>query len=158
MPKTFTTAERKKIIPKVIKGLSAGTPLTIICAAPGMPCDNTVRSWAEGDAELAADIARAREAGWDALAVEALAIIDAPPERVITTSGEDRTESRIDSASVQWAKNRAETRLKLLAKWDPKRYGELMKLSGADGTSPAVTALQVAFVKPGEEKTGPDAG
>lgn len=128
----YSPEERKDAIGKVIAGLRIGTPLTVICSEEGMPCDDTVRIWADDDAELSREIARARETGFDAIAVEALAIVDAPPERVITTSGEDRSESRIDSASVQWAKNRAETRLKLLAKWDPKRYGERLDVT-SDG-------------------------
>ncbi len=110
-----------------------------------MPCDDTVRNWAAEDEKIARDIARAREAGWDAIAMEAMAIIDTPPERVITTMGDERSESRIDSASVQWAKNRAETRLKLLAKWDPKRYGDLVKVAGADGEGPVQAAVSVTF-------------
>ncbi|QDZ07467.1 hypothetical protein FPZ24_08215 [Sphingomonas panacisoli] len=146
MPKTFTDGERAAIIPVVLKGLSAGTPLTVICAGEGMPCDDTVRRWADDDAELARDIARAREAGWDAIALEAKQIIDAEPERVITTSGEDRTESRIDSAAVQWAKNRVELRLKLLAKWDPKRYGD-RQLIGSDPENPLPKGFTINLVK-----------
>lgn len=118
---------------RIIEGLSAGTPLTVLCKPSDMPGVRTVYDWMEADADFSAAIARARDLGWDAIAVEAMEIIDAPPERVVTTTGEDRTESRIDSASVQWAFRRAELRLKLLAKWDPKRYGEMIKHAGADG-------------------------
>lgn len=56
--------------------------------------------------------------------------MDASPERYMTELGE-----RIDPASVAWAKSRAEQRLKLLAKWDPKRYGDKItqEHTGADG-------------------------
>lgn len=120
---------------KIIAGLSKGTPLTVLCAPDDMPSDRTVRDWIESDRQFSADIARARETGFDVIAVEALQIIDAEPERVVTMTGDDRSESRIDSAAVQWAKNRAETRLKLLAKWDPKRYGELVKVGNPDGSN-----------------------
>lgn len=144
MPKTFTAPERKKAIAKVVAGLSKGTPLTVICAEQGMPCDDTVRKWAEDDAGLGREIARAREAGWDTIALEAMTIIDAEPERVVTVTGEDRSESRIDSAAVQWAKARAETRLKLLAKWDPKRYGD-RQLIGSDPENPLPAGVNVTF-------------
>jgi hypothetical protein len=63
--------------------------------------------------------------GADAIAEEALAIIDAEPERVIELDDEGKqSRSRIDSAAVTWARNRADMRLKLLAKWNPKKYGE----------------------------------
>lgn len=120
---------------RVIDGLCSGTPLAVICRADDMPAERTVREWAENDTNFSAEIARARETGWDVIAVEAMEIIDAEPERVITTIGEDRSESRIDSAAVQWAYRRAELRLKLLAKWDPKRYGELVKVGNPDGSN-----------------------
>jgi hypothetical protein len=129
----YTTEERQRAITAVLAGLRTGTPLTVICGQEGMPCDRTIRDWSDADPELSSAIARAREVGFDAIAVEALAILDEQPERVVTVSGDDRSESRIDSASVQRAKNRFEGRLKLLAKWDPKRYGELLKLGDPDG-------------------------
>ena len=87
MPKTYTPEQRAKAIKAVIEGLSKGTPLTVICCGEGMPADNTVRGWAEQDAELADAIARAREAGWDALAVEALTIQDQEPEMAVGADG-----------------------------------------------------------------------
>lgn len=113
------TKRNDEVIRRVIDGLSAGTPLAVICREDGMPATRTVREWAQHDEELSAAIAGAREDGFDVLAGEALAIVDEPPERVMTEMGD-----RVDSAHVQWAKNRAELRLKLLAKWDPKRYGD----------------------------------
>lgn len=118
---------------KVIEGLTAGTPLTLICKPDDMPGVRTVYDWMEADDDFAADIARAREAGFDAIAQEILDIIDAEPERIIITTGEDRSESRYDSAAVQWAARRVDARLKLLAKWDPKRYGDMVKHANADG-------------------------
>lgn len=126
-----------EVIERIVSGLSAGTPLTVICDSDDMPADRTVREWAEKDEELSAAIARARDAGFDRIAVEALSIIDAEPERVVSVSEDgERSSERIDSAAVQWAKNRAELRLKLLAKWDPKRYGDKAEIDhkSSDGT------------------------
>lgn len=133
------TVRTPEVIAKVIEGLSAGTPLTVICRADDMPGIRTIYDWMDADEQLSADIARARDMGWDAIAVEAMQIMDASPERVVTVSGDDRTESRIDSAAVQWAFRRAELRLKLLAKWDPKRYGEMVKHAGPDAGPLAIT-------------------
>ncbi len=132
------TVRTPEVIARVIEGLSAGTPLTVICSAEDMPGIRTIYDWMDADPEFSADIARARDMGWDAIAVDAMKIMDAEPERVITVTGEDRSESRIDSAAVQWAFRRAELRLKLLAKWDPKRYGEMIKHAGADGGPMAI--------------------
>jgi hypothetical protein len=131
MPKTYTPEQRAKAIEAVIEGLSKGTPLTVICCGEGMPCDDTIRDWAEADLELGRDIARAREAGFDQIALDALAIAD-------ETSNDTKRTEHGEQANSEWisrSKLRVETRLKLLAKWDPKRYGELVKLGNADGSN-----------------------
>ena len=123
MRATKKTPER---IAAVIAGLSCGTPLTVICREDDMPDPETVRNWMNADPELALAIGRARATGFDALAEQALALIDEEPARV---------EGRIDPGHVQWRRAQVDTRLKLLAKWDPKRYGDTSKLAltGADG-------------------------
>ncbi len=127
----YSPEQRAAAITAVLEGLAKGTPLTVICRQDGMPEDRTIRLWAEQDEELSSAIARAREAGFDALAVEALTIQDQEPEMAIGADGS----SRRDSAWVAWQRNRVETRLKLLAKWDPKRYGEMIKHGNADGSN-----------------------
>lgn len=119
---------------RILDGLTSGTPLTVICRSEDMPNDRTVRSWIEHDESFSTAIAHAREIGFDAIAADVLSIIDAPPERIITVTEGERSSERIDSAAVQWAKNRAELRLKLLAKWDPKRYGEKIDHTSSDGS------------------------
>jgi hypothetical protein len=130
--------DRAAVVAKVVAGLRLGTPLTHICAEPGMPCDDTIRDWAEADAMIARDIARAREVGFDQIALEALAIAD-DASRDTKVVGEDEREV----ANTEWisrSKLRVETRLKLLAKWDPKRYGDRIDHTSSDGSmSPAKT-------------------
>ncbi|RVT93710.1 hypothetical protein [Sphingomonas crocodyli] len=133
---TIRTPEIDRII---IEGISAGTPLTTLCSAPNMPNPSTVYDWLEADSNLSQRFARAREIGFDVIATDALDIIDKEPGRVISITDGERSSERMDSAAVQWAKNRAELRLKLLAKWDPKRYGDMIKHAGADGGPMAIT-------------------
>lgn len=124
----YSREQREEAITKVIEGLRIGTPLTVICSADGMPNDDTIRDWADADAQLSRDIARAREAGFDAIAIEALAIAD---ERSRDTKvGKDGQEVP-DSEWISRSRLRVDTRLKLLAKWDPKRYGEKMDVTSA---------------------------
>lgn len=92
-----------------------------------MPALRTFYGWMERDAELSARFARAREAGFDVIAASTLEIADQPPPT--TAFG------NIDGGAVQHAKLRIETRLKLLAKWDPKRYGDRVELAG-DANAP----------------------
>lgn len=120
MPFAYSTEARQDAIERVLDGLAKGTPLAVICRAEGMPCDDTVRKWAEDDPELSRAIARAREAGFDQIAMDALAIADAVEnDTIVTEHGE-----KPNSEWITRSRLRVETRLKLLAKWDPKRYGE----------------------------------
>lgn len=131
-PSKFTPALGRKILEQ----LSKGTPLTIICAKPGMPCDDTVRNWAAADPAFSRDIARAREAGFDQIALDALAIADEVTDK--DTISFTKGDQVVEMPNKEWilrSKLRVETRLKLLAKWDPKRYGEKItqEISGPDG-------------------------
>ena len=77
--------------------------------------------------EVSANIARAREAGEDVIAAQVLEIVDTAPAKVNTMHGD-----QIDSGDVANRKMRAEYRLKLLAKWNPKRWGERIDLTSKD--------------------------
>lgn len=140
------TKRTPAVINRIVEGLSEGTPLTVLCKPDDMPGIRTVYDWMDADEQLSADIARARDMGWDAIAVEALTIADTPEEGVeITEDGDGAKIKRGDMLGHR--KLRVETRLKLLAKWDPKRYGELVKLSGSDGQSAVMNTLAVTFVQ-----------
>jgi hypothetical protein len=126
------TKRTPAVTERIISGLSQGTPLTVICREHGMPGVSTIYDWMDADERLSGDIARARDLGWDALANECLSIADVEPE---------------NKTALAHQRLRIDTRLKLLAKWDPKRYGELIKMSGSDGQSSVMNALAVTFVQ-----------
>jgi hypothetical protein len=85
---------------------------------------------AGGGAGLSVAIAKAREVGQDAIAEQIWIDMNAEPERILSEGG-----GRIDPGYVQWQKAKAEIGLKLLAKWNPKRYGDRVQLAG-DAASP----------------------
>lgn len=95
---------------------------------------STVYLWMEKDKEFAQRFAHARDVGHDAIADECLEIIDTEPEMAESFSQSGSSKHR-DSAHIGWLKNRAEMRLKLLAKWNPKKYGDktMTEVTGADG-------------------------
>ena len=109
-----------EIIDRVLDGLRSGTPLTVICREEGMPDDDTIRRWAEKDDDLLRAIARARDTGHDVIAMEALAIADDAANDTIKTEHGDKP----NSEWITRSRLRVDTRLKLLAKWNPKRYGD----------------------------------
>jgi hypothetical protein len=102
---------------KIVERLSKGEPMTSVCRALKTVTPRTVRNWMDADEAFASAIARARLDGFDAIADQCLTISDDV------------------STDVQRDKLRVDTRLKLLAKWDPKRYGDRldMNLSGSVG-------------------------
>lgn len=97
-----------------------------------MPAWQTIYDWmyrddAAGDkgVGLSRAIARAREVGQDAIAEQIWLDMNMDPERILSEGG-----GRVDSGYVQWQKAKAEIGLKLLAKWNPKRYGDKTTLAG----------------------------
>ena len=138
-PSSFTP----QIGAEICERLAEGVPLAVICREDRMPHVSTVWRWREADKAFAQSIARAREVGFDAIAVECLDIADddARDWEPLKDSEGNITGIKVDGEHVTRAKLKIETRLKLLAKWDPKRYGDMVKLAGADGGA-VVLAMQ----------------
>jgi len=108
------------IINEIINWIAHGNTLRAYCRQENKPNWRTIYNWLEKDeGDFIARFAHARDMGADAIAEECLEIIDAPPP---LCGSEGNT--RLDPAAVQMQKNRVEARLKLLAKWNPKKYGE----------------------------------
>ncbi len=123
---------------EIIDWITHGKTLREFCRIEGNPSWRAVYDWIEKDADFASRFARARDAGADAIAEEALEIIDSEPEHVATITGSHR-----DAAHATWLKNRAELRLKLLAKWNPKKYGDKLDMNhGVQPENPLATLLQ----------------
>ena len=93
---------------RIIDGLSNGIALRVLCRQDDIPSWRTVYDWMNADASFASRVAYARDLGFEALAEDILNIADDTPAV---------------SENVQLSKMRIDTRLKLLACWSPKRYG-----------------------------------
>jgi predicted secreted protein len=119
---TLRTPEVEK---RIVEGLCDGVPLRELCRQDGMPNWRTVYEWISADEEFAARIAHARDLGFDAIAEEILDIADdGTNDWVERKRKEGRIDIVLDNEHVQRSKLRIETRLKLLAKWSPKKYGD----------------------------------
>lgn len=85
--------------------------------------------------DVFAAIARSREEGEDWLAAECLQIADTQSPGVIEKHERDKdgnlvlTERRTEDM-LHHRKLQIETRLKLLAKWNPKKYGDQVNVTG----------------------------
>jgi hypothetical protein len=112
----------EELAAEIAQRLSDGEPLRQICRDAHMPHWTNIYEWMARDQDLSVRIARAREIGQDAIAEEIYREMMLEPER------EER--GRIDPGYVQLIKARAEIKLKLLAKWNPKRYGDRVTMAG----------------------------
>lgn len=124
----------------ICERIAEGEPLREICREPGMPAWRTVYDWKTENADFAARFAHAREVGYDAIAEEALTIADTPLEGVETTT-DDKGTSEKRGDMLGHRKLQIETRLKLLAKWSPKKYGDKLALAG-DSENPLTVTVQ----------------
>jgi hypothetical protein len=142
-PSTYT----KETAEKICELLSDGIPLREICRMQGMPAWRTVYDWmykddalGEGGVGLSAAIAHARDIGCDAIAEECLIIADTPQvgKKTVFSSGSVKDKGSMTVTEEDMLGHRRlqiETRLKLLAKFNPKKYGDRQILAG-DPDSP----------------------
>lgn len=145
-PSSFT----EETADAILELISRGVPLNAVCKREGMPHPTTVRDWMKANQEFADAMAIARETGYDQIAMEILAIADdTSNDTIMTPNG--------TMPNKEWilrSKLRVDARFKLLAKWDPKRYGDRIaqEISGPDGkpievshsiSSDVVTAFSV---------------
>lgn len=113
----------QELVDKICDLISQGVTLSDICREDGMPERRTVYDWINANDDFSARFARARVLGFDAIAEETLHIADTPQIGSVSVSkatGIEITEGDMTAHR----KLQVETRLKLLAKWDPKRYGD----------------------------------
>lgn len=119
-----------ELLSTICDRLSTGEPLTHVCRDLGV-APRTVRDWESRDENVSAAIACAREDGENAMAEDCLRIAD------------DK------AGDVQRDKLRVDTRLKLLAKFNPKRWGDKVQHADADGDK-LPSAIRIELVRPGE--------
>lgn len=89
--------------------IAAGKTLRDYCRQEGKPGWDTIYNWAKADAEFGRRFARAREDGQDVMSEQCVELADLQPA---------------DQTEVQWRRLQIDTRLKLLAKWNPRKYGD----------------------------------
>jgi hypothetical protein len=127
---------KEKIKEQLVAWISEGNTLKDFCRQDGMPSYRTIYDWQDDDEQFAARIAHARDIGHDSIAEECTTLADAEPLAVFDDAGN----KRYDPGSIAWRKMQIETRLKLLAKWNPKKYGDATTIRG-DDTAPLVAEV-----------------
>jgi hypothetical protein len=125
--------------------LSEGKTLRDFCRQEEMPSFRTIYDWQDEDKDFSARIAHARDIGHDVIADECLRIADNQHmgRKVVTNSGATEDEDTMtvtEEDMLGHRKLQIETRLKLLAKWNPRKYGDKTILAGDDQAPVVVEA------------------
>lgn len=140
---------RSEILADTIEdGISAGQTLSELSRIHGFS-RKAYYDWLDEDQDFASRIARARLRGFDVMAEECKAIAeDGTNDYMMTEHG-----PRLDTEHVQRSKLRIWTRLELLKKWDPRRYGDKVQHADANGDKLPETAFIINGVqaKPPED-------
>lgn len=122
----------------ICERIANGEPLRQICRDEGMPAWRTVYNWQDEHADFKARIAHARELGEEAIAQECMMIADTPQigqKTVSKATGMETTEADM----IEHRRLQIDTRLKLLAKWNPRKWGDKMAIGGAADLPPVQT-------------------
>lgn len=126
----FPSKRTPEIEREILERLSNGEPLARICRDSGMPHPSNWREWCKSDQALSIAYMCARDDGFDAIANQCLEIADESSKDTIGYGNEEgRVISACNSEWISRSRLRVDTRLKLLAKWDPKRYGEKLDVN-----------------------------
>ena len=108
--------------------VSDGMTLTSAARTVGVPV-RTIYGWIDASERFAAMMEKARLDGFDAIADQVVQIADdTDNDYVEGTDRFGRPKIMLDKEHIQRSKLRAEVRLKLLAKWHPKKYGDKLEI------------------------------
>lgn len=118
----------EKIVAEIIERMAKGESLARICADKHMPDFSNVWRWERDDEAFRNETAWAREIGTHYMADDCIRISD--------DMGLDPADKRV----------RIDTRLKLIGKWNAKRYGDKLAVGGDPDAPPIKSELKVTFV------------
>ena len=133
-PSKYTPA----IAAEICRRLSEGEPYVRICALPDMPDLSTIWRWEEMHEDFRKLSARALELGTNAIAHDCLRIAD---------------DQDIDAAHKRIM---VDTRLRLIGKWNAKRYGDRLNVKQETSVEEAETEDLVSELKRQCEAQGID--
>ena len=124
-PTTYTPERAAEILKRVAEG----EPTAVICRSPlsdgTTVAKETFRDWRKVNEALEAAYRQAKRDGHDAIVERARK----------TARGKDEAEGGESTKDVQRDKLIIETDLKLLAKWDPRRYGDKQQVEHSGGVT-----------------------
>jgi len=136
----YPTKRTPEVVAEILRRLGEGEPLAAICRDEGMPSTTVWGDWRRADEALDIAHARARDDGYDKIASDALEIADNGSNDWMAANDPENPGFALNREHIQRSKLRVETRLKLLAKWDPKRYGDKLDMTSGGEKLPTMAA------------------
>ena len=118
----------------ICERLATGESLVSICKDGAMPGLRTVMRWAADNEAFAVEYDLARAAQAEAM--------DDLIAKIAANAGSDPHAARVQLDAAKWR----------ASKLAPKKYGDKILHAGADGVSEVQTAIQIAFVRLGEQQ------
>lgn len=120
-----------KLTDEICARIAEGEPLRQICRDEGMPNFSTVYDWLKLHDDFYQRFARAREVGEEAIAQDILDIADDARNDWMEKHDRDGKAVgwQVNGDHIQRSKLRAEMRLKLLAKWNPRKWADKVDLN-----------------------------
>lgn len=144
----MTAQYDRSIADEILRRVAEGEPLrAILRSDERFPGKSVFYTWLEADPDLKARFRQAREEGADAIAEECLEIADDGTNDYVM--GKDGLV--LDAEHIQRSKLRVWTRLQLLAKWFPQKYGDKVSMEHSGpggGPVQTVTRIERRIVKP----------
>ena len=147
---------RQEVADEICRRLVLGESLRSICRDDTMPSLDGVYGWMQRQPKFAEQYLRAREEQAETHADIIVDLSDATPETLPVYDRDGNViELKLDSAWVQWMRQRIEARKWVAAKLRPKRYGDRVSVGG-DAENPVV--VQNSFEVFGELLTAIQTG
>ncbi|KKL96204.1 hypothetical protein LCGC14_1846820 [marine sediment metagenome] len=129
-----STEYDEKIAAEVCNRVAAGEGLRAICKDPGFPCHQIIYQWLAAEPTFMTAYTRAREAQMEVWAEDCTDIADDATNDFMERINKAGTAERVpDPETVQRSKLRIDTRLRLMAKLNARRFGDKVEveLSGS---------------------------
>lgn len=142
----------EKLANELCARLALGLSLRTVCKASDMPAVRTVFNWLGKHEDFVQQYTRAKEASADAMAEEILYITDTPKLGRETTVKPDGGVETKKGDMLGHRKLQVDTRKWLMAKLQPKKYGDKLDMTtnGKDFPTPILGGQSNADVRPND--------
>lgn len=147
------TRYTKALADRICERLARGETLRAICRDKGMPPESTVRRWYVDDFHgFAAQYARARDMGLDAMADEIMDVADDARNDYMEREDPDNPGFNFMGEAVQRSRLRVDARKWYLSKLAPKRYGDKQEVDHKSSDKSMSQPPQIVIVPPDDAR------